>query len=355
MVLPIMFLWTLVLWIAVGPALYAQLSVTAVTLVPMDQISVTDLDFGNFHSNRPFIAIVMNSSRPDTIMVILHIDITAQLSDGTQLNPIARAVTILFPLPPGTKRITNVDLGVSPYFLDEDQSGIDKAAGKRINDVLQTTGKLPSGTYTFTTWLTSTKPNIPKSSDFRVDVVIENPSRVELLAPSTGTEWPNPFPVFQWSSNTKEVILGVYEKLPGIQSPQEAISGVPQLQTRLSGVTTFQYPPSGPGVRQLEPGKSYYWFVQGVVRSGTNTEELISSEIWQLNITKQTGSAAGAAILAQLEDIAGPQFQAVIARLIEMGFEPTGLLRFGGLTIPWVEFLQRVRSGEFQITNMTID
>ncbi len=343
----------MVLWIATGPALYAQSLSVSVTLLSLDQISVTDLDFDNFHSSRPFIAITMTSSRQAT--VVLHLDVTVQLADGTQLNPLARAISEPFLLS-GTRRITNVDLGSSNGIqLDGNESGIVDAAGKRINEVLQATGKLPYGTYTFTAWLESRTPNMPKSNEFPVSVIIQNPSRVDLLAPSNGIEWPNPFPVFQWSSNTDEVILGVYEKLPGMQTPQEAISGVPNLQKRLLKVNTYQYEASGAGVRPLEQGKSYYWLVQGIVRSGANTEDLISSEIWQINITKQTGSAAAAMILNQLQDIAGPQFQAIIARLLEMGFEPTGLLRFGGITMTWGEFLQKVRSGEFQITNMTID
>ncbi len=341
-------------WIAIGPALHSQtLSVTG-TILSLDQISVRDLDFQNFHSNRPFFALVMTASPPDR--VILTIRITADLSDGTKLDPLALAISEPFFLS-GTKRITNVDLGPQGSIpLNENESGIVDAAGKKINDVLQTTGKLPSGTYTFEVSLASTKPNInPAELHPPLTVTIENPSRVELLSPSDDTEWPNPFPVFQWSSNTDEVILGVYEKLPGTNTPQEAISGVPQLRIRLPKVNTLQYPASGSGVRPLDPGKSYYWLVQGIVRSGTNTEGYLSSEIWQVNIARQSGSAAAAAILSQLEDIAGSQFQAVIARLLEMGFEPTGLLHFGGVTMTWAEFLQNVRSGKFQISNMTID
>jgi hypothetical protein len=352
MVLPLLFLVMMISWIEIGPALHAQQLSVSVTLLSIDKISMQELDFENFHSTRPFIMIVMTSSRPTT--VVLHIVISAQLADGTLLNPLAIAVTEPFLLS-GTERITNVDLGAagSKYQINEDASGINHENGKKVNDVLQATGNLPFGIYTFNSYLESV--NGPRSNEFPVSVVIQNPSRVELLSPSNSTEWPNTFPVFQWSSNTDEVILGVYEKLPGMQTPQEAISGVPQLQTRLGKVNTFQYPPAGPGVRQLEPGKSYYWYVRGVVRTGSNTEELIPSEIWQFTITNQIGSAAISSILRQLEDIAGPQFQPVIAKLIEMGFEPTGLLRVGGLIVPWAEFLQRVRSGEFQITGMTID
>ena len=352
-VLTLLIVWTTVLWIAIGPAARAQQLSVTVTILTLDQISITDLDFENFHGTRPFIALTMTATTAQR--VILHLDISALLANGTQLNPLARAVSEPFQLS-GTMRVTNVDLGTNTgIMLNENASGIDDAARDKINDVLQTTGKLPFGTYTFTAWLESVSPNIPPSNQFPVSIVIQNPSRVELLAPSNGTEWPNPYPVFQWSSNTDEVILGVYEKQPGMQTPQEAISGIPNLQMRLGKINTFQYPASGPGVRQLEPGKTYFWFVQGLLRSGSNTEDVISSEIWQTSISRQSGSAASAAILSQLEDIAGPQFREIISRLLEMGFEPTGLLRFGGITMTWVEFLQRVRLGEFQITNMTID
>jgi hypothetical protein len=352
-VLTLLIVWTMVLWIAVGPEIHAQSLSVSVTILSLDQISINDLDFENFHGSRPFIALTMIS--PGTTKVILHLDIEALLGGESQPFLLATAVSIPFDLT-GTMRVTNVDLGSSTGIaLNANESGIYEGAGKRVNDVLQTTGKLPYGTYTFKAWLESLTPNVHTSTEFPVSVTIQNPSRVELLAPSTNTDWPNTFPVFQWSSNTDEVILGVYEKQPGMQTPQEAISGVPNLQTRLGKINTFQYPPSGPGVRQLEPGKSYYWFVQGLIRSGSNTEDVIPSEIWQINISRQSGSAASAAILSQLEDIAGPQFAALIQRLQEMGFEPTGLLRFGGVTMTWTEFLQRVRLGEFQITNMTID
>ncbi len=352
MVLPLLCACMMMLAAAGVPALHAQSLSVQGSLIAFDQIGVTDLDFQNFHSNRPYFTLSMTlSGVTQPLDVVLHLDVSAQLADGTSLNPLATAVSQPFPLPPGTTTITSTDLNTR-ISLDAGQSGLNEEGRKHIEDAVRTTSRLPYGTYTFRVWLTGGNA---MSQPLILDVIIQNPSRVELLAPSNGVEWPNQFPVFQWSSSTDDVIFSVYEKTAGTQSAQEAINGVPQIQTRLHRVNTFQYPASGAGVRQLEQGKSYYWYVQGVSTTGSNTEAMIPSEIWLISIAGQSGGVSGNTILDQLGDISGSQFQEIIARLLEMGFQPTGLLRIGGVTMTWMEFLQKVRSGEYTINNMTIE
>ncbi len=340
-----------------GFSAHSQQLILDASVMQFDQITISDLDFQNFRSTRPYFTVSMTNNTGSAVSVALYILIDGTLADGTPLSPLAQATTLPFNLPSGITSFTNVDL--SNHTLSsikniqfDPSSGINQNATDKIKGVVRSTGKPPAGMYEFKMWLQGS--NL-KSNVWTQIISVINPSRVELLSPMTETEWPNPFPVFQWSSNTDEIILAVYEKLPGTQSPQEAINGVPQLKQRLGKINTFQYPATGSGVRPLEAGKTYYWFVQGIVRSSGNTEDYISSEIWELTISNQSSQAMVAAVLQQLKGLLGGENQAIIDRLEQMGFQPTGLLKVGGIIMTWSEFLTRVQSGDYEITNVTIE
>jgi hypothetical protein len=116
--------------------------------------------------------------------------------------------------------------------------------------------------------------------DINRSVNVTNPSTAILDVPFTnGYVYPTPFPQFQWTYDTRAVLLTVYEKRPEHQSLEDAIGASdPYLQVRINrrasgNLTTFTYPQSAAsrigveflrGPRQLERGKMYVIVLDGV-------------------------------------------------------------------------------------------
>jgi hypothetical protein len=111
-------------------------------------------------------------------------------------------------------------------------------------------------------------------------VNVTNPTTAILDVPfSNGYLYPTPFPQFQWTYDTRAVILSVYEKRPEHQSLEDAIGASdPHLQVRIDrrasgNLTTFTYPQTAAsrfgvefirGPRQLERGKMYVIVLDGI-------------------------------------------------------------------------------------------
>lgn len=145
-------------------------------------------------------------------------------------------------------------------------------------------GRAPSGLYEVT--ITVTVDSVDGVAVRETPIVINrsvnvtNPTTTVLDVPFTnGYVYPTPFPQFQWTYDTRAVILTVYELRPEHQSLEDAIGASdPYLQVRidrkLSGnLSSFTYPQSAasrPGVsyergpRQLERGKMYVIVLDGI-------------------------------------------------------------------------------------------
>ncbi|MBI2429152.1 MAG: hypothetical protein HYV29_10225 [Ignavibacteriales bacterium] len=122
-------------------------------------------------------------------------------------------------------------------------------------------------------------------------VNVTNPTTAILDVPfNNGYVYPTPFPQFQWTYDTRAVLLSVYEKRPEHQSLEDAIGASdPYLQVRITrrasgNLTTFSYPQTAgnrPGVefirgpRQLERGKMYVVVLDGITTAfGFDVEPL---------------------------------------------------------------------------------
>lgn len=166
---------------------------------------------------------------------------------------------------------------------------IDEDFRKKLKDKITNPasgGKVPSGTYyvKITLSVVSVNGNVPDPPappiylDYTFNVT--NPTTAVLDVPFTnGYIYPTPFPQFQWTYDTRGVLLSVYEKRPEHQSLEDAISASdPYLQVEIlrkesGNLTTFTYPQtatSRPGVRfirgprQLERGKMYVVVLDGI-------------------------------------------------------------------------------------------
>ncbi len=239
-------------------------------------------------------------------------------------------------------------------------------ATRRVVDVIRGSGKLPEGTYSLemTAYLpASTEP--PYGPYFELTSVerhlnIVNPSQVELLSPFDGDRIVSQFPLFQWRSDTRETVLRVFEVPAGSRSREEAVSGIPHLETRIPNANQFFYPQSGPGIRSLEPGKNYVWYVEAVYRTSANIEEAIVSEIYEFTLVDPASFSSGDLLLMQLEQLLGDRFEEILVRIQQANLEFTGELFLDGIPISSAEFtmiIDAIRTRKFnaEVVNVTIE
>ncbi len=230
-----------------------------------NQIYVADLDIEHTKSSSILFSATLQSLSQNPIQVKLDLIVNVTLA-GESPFQLAEATSTPITLNPGQVRIiTNIDLSGPNSPIHVDRYDYDQAQFDRIKNVALATGKAPAGKYDFNLKCEDLNDNAvsPTASG---EVTVTNPSRVDLALPINGENVTTLFPHFQWSSNVDTVILSVYEKLPSQQTAEDVVSGVPYLQTNVPGPlspvpNSFNYPSSGPGVRPLDKGKTYYWFV----------------------------------------------------------------------------------------------
>jgi hypothetical protein len=264
------------------------------TVPQTNQIYVADLDMQHIQSSGVLFSATIQSLASSPIQVKLRMTVNVTLTDGTSYPDIADATTNPFTLQPGQVRvITNVDLSGSNPAISVESSHFNSDQVDKLKSVALATGKAPAGVYQFVLQCLD-QNSMPVSEEAQGSIIVTNPSRIELALPMDQGNVSTLFPHFQWMANVDTVVLSVYEKLPSQVSPEDVVSGVPYLRVTVPNSTSpapgsFNYPPSGPGVRPLQNGRTYYWYVQvpGSVSRGSG----LRSDIWSFTIGSM-GSAA---------------------------------------------------------------
>ncbi|HTX17414.1 MAG TPA: hypothetical protein VMG34_02040 [Bacteroidota bacterium] len=260
--------------------------VNATALVDPLTEQVKDIAPSSFSLN------IQNLTGKDTVWVNMHIEAYVTLQeDGPPPKQIAYSDTRSpFAVPPMGRIFTSLDAKAG-YSKDIDlNSTVDQGMKQRLKDEISSStsgGRAPSGTYQVKIKFTVVKVGnqtvnyvVDLSNDPRFTVTVTNPTNATLLQPSdNGVEYSTPFPMFQWTYDTRGVMISVYEKRPEQQSLEDAISAAdPYLQVQIDrqasgGLTIFTYPQSNvssPGVnvlvgpRPLERGKSYVVVLDGI-------------------------------------------------------------------------------------------
>ncbi len=156
-------------------------------------------------------------------------------------------------------------------------------------------GRTPSGLYEMRIIVTVDSINGVAAKEAPVEIYrsinVTNPTTAVLDVPFTnGYVYPTPFPQFQWTYDTRGVMLSVYELRPEHQSLDDAIrASDPYLQVKIDrkqtgNMSSFTYPQNAsprPGVeflrgpRQLERGKLYVVVLDGIATAfGYDVEPL---------------------------------------------------------------------------------
>ena len=298
--------------------------------ISTQQLSLADVDFQHFRSATVLFTLQIANNLNVSVDATLGLEVDIRLADGSRNFPQAVSYTSgLFPVPPGGRMITNLDIGTggsiptATFVFDEE-------AKNYLKDAALGTGTFPAGTYTF--HFTVAEPSVC-SGDTSVDVRfdIENPTHVELRSPANG-ETTNEFPLFEFYQEGNRAILTVAEKNPD-QSNEDAIVRKPAMieQDLLGGQNSFLYA----GGRPLEVGKTYAWQVIGKVRGAGGKDNDIASPIWSFTVsnTPNGGVTADDAILNQLEEIFGQRYPDLFQQIRSREFSFTGSYTLNGGTL----------------------
>ncbi|HEX9014528.1 MAG TPA: hypothetical protein VF960_00835, partial [Chloroflexota bacterium] len=160
-------------------------------------------------------------------------------------------------------------------------------------------------------------------------IVLTNPSSVELLFPVDGDQNVSPFPLFQWVFDGARSKIAIFEQLPGQTSLEESAQGVPQVETEVAS-TSYQYPAAG--VRPLQPGKTYVWYVEGHVRTLGGRDMMLKSPLRSFAVTQ--GPAAASSLLDELEQSLDPKYKPLFDQIRADGLQIDGAARVNGAVLP---------------------
>jgi len=192
-----------------------------------------------------------------------------------------------FLIPVGGRLFTSTDADDPASDIDIQHSVNNTLKEKLKNKILEpeSGGRVPSGLYEIRIKITVATVSDSAVQETPIEIYrsvnVTNPTTTVLDVPFTnGYIYPTPFPQFQWTYDTRAVIVTIYELRPEHQSLEDAIGASdPYLQVRIDrkltgNLSSFTYPQSAasrPGIeymrgpRQLERGKMYVIVLDGVM------------------------------------------------------------------------------------------
>lgn len=323
---PTVFLLAALLLASTVQAQRIQLATSAAVL---DQATISDIDFVRSTTPKWLFTIELRVDPPSESVPNIVVDVNGDLSlaDGRSQTDVITLTTLPFSVN-GSLSLTNLDLARSGIrgdyrFYD---SKIDQLG---IKGVALSGTRLPAGTYTLRLSV-HVRGSFTELARGMIVFVLTNPSAVELLFPVDSDPGIGQFPLFQWLYDGAESRISVFEKLPGSSSPEDAVTGVPHLVQDVPG-RSFQYPTAG--ARALQPGTSYVWFVEGLVRSAGGTVQTIRSPLRSFTVTPSGMAAQVESLLDVLERALGPRYKTLLDQLRRDEFSTPGLLMLDGAPI----------------------
>jgi hypothetical protein len=310
-----------------------QINVQTIT-APVDALTINDVDFLNSTTPKWLFTITLTVVHAGQILdVTMTITLDAVLATGEAFPNAARIVTNEFTVN-STRTITNLDLQEPGLVAISETDPVAKA---RFEEVALPSGLMPAGVYNFRVEVQPVDSGEPSGDEFRI--VLANPSSIDLLVPLNGDVVATQFPLFQWMFDGLRSTISIYEKLPGQTSFEETASGVPHLTAEITS-NYFQYPTAG--VRVLQPGRSYVWFVEGHVQRTGGTDLLITSPLRAFTVATGAGTSSvpEVTLLDELERALGPTYKPLFDEIRAGGFTPSGTARLDGQPVSVVNLLQ---------------
>jgi hypothetical protein len=333
------------------PAVAQEYIQVHASTVAVNTLSIADIDFLNSTTPKLLFAIDITNTSGRPLPAVMEVRIDAALAgDNEPYNSALVMTTRAFTLGPSLT-VTNLDIGKGKIIRDsiyqKDQAAIDK-----IKSIALSSGTLPAGTYHFTVTVHELVGESRGSGDF--SWVLTNPSSVDLLFPIDGDPASSSLPVFQWLFDGYRSRLKVFEKLPWQSSFEEAASGVPHLVAE-TPARSYAYPSSG--VRTLEPGKTYVWYVEGLVAVSGGSDQVLKSPLRSFTVAS-TGQPAAVNFLDDLERTLDPKYKPIFDQLRAEEMTLSGTIRLDGTPIPLSELLRllsKFRSHPQGVENVTVE
>ena len=319
---------------------------------PVNTLSIGDIDLLNATSPQWLFTIAMRTRDGSTIRAKMTLRLRIQLPGG-ELVPSDGSDALIIStrdphfLIPGSRAISNVDFGKT---IPTASAKLNQQARQRLEEIALPSGTVPAGVYQFLVEVSPIAGGAVTTGTF--SIVITNPSSVELVFPLDGDEV-TPLPVFQWMFDGSRSRISVYEKLPGQAGLEETASGTPHLQTVVP-TASYQYPASG--VRALEPGKSYVWFVEGLVPASGGSDRIIRSQPRSFTVSSKGLGLSD--LLADLEQALGTKYKGVFTQIRAAGFSPAGGPRLNGATLSKADLaklLNMLRSNPEKIATVVLE
>ncbi|PIS27221.1 MAG: hypothetical protein COT43_11695 [Candidatus Marinimicrobia bacterium CG08_land_8_20_14_0_20_45_22] len=343
----------------------------------METFYLLDFDFNNGRNSPDFFSYSLSYQPNDPvngapIKICIEFEMSA---DVPSLNLTNRRVFYIKTQPfdfKGEVTISSQDLDMNMkniYYTDgrpltgiriDDSDFLPESDMKRIQTMIYTFGKLPSGNYMFDFSILNENGEMLKNQSQTVSIA--NPATLDLVSPGGALEdnfeISTLYPVFQWESidfmwspancsecgyyirvteynqsrhssieeamndraNLPYPDNGRFFKLPSIFVPN---AGAADLYT---ADNTFQFPLTG--AKSLESGKTYVWQVQKSYPT-TSGPETVESPIFVFKTTA-TGASGGISNAAQylqlLEQLVDPSLLQSLLTGELNGYSPTGVV-----------------------------
>jgi hypothetical protein len=320
-----LFLSGLLLLPATLPA--QEIQVTAIT-APVTTLAIGDVDFINSPTPKWLFTIDINTGGR-SIIAVMKMTLSTRLASGEDYNPAIELVTKSFPIQ-GTKTITNLDIGRAKAIQDSIYTK-NQAAKTKFETVALPSGVMPAGQYKFNVEVEELypgqPPNGPKGqTDFTI--TLSNPTSVELLFPADRDESVSPLPLFLWLFDGLHSHIAIFEKLQSQSTLEEAAAG-DTLLSRTVDASVFQYPSSG--VRALQPGRTYVWFVEGLLGTAGGVTQKVRSSLRSFKV--EAGPGSFSSLLDELERALDPKYKQVFDQIRAEGLMPFGAARVNGAAV----------------------
>jgi hypothetical protein len=306
----------------------AQITVSTVT-APVNTLTINDLDYLNSTTPKWLFTITMTA--PRTVQVVMTINLDVLLANGTRYENAARFISVPFTIE-RTRTVTNLELGRGRGIPQESYIFNNEAKAKFLEIALPS-GSMPAGSYIFT--VNVREVNGPDADTKQFTFILTNPSTPVLLAPQDGEVLTEEFPLFEWQYDGPRATIAIFEKLPGQRSLEETASGTPHYTATVE-TRSLRYPTSA---RALQSGKTYVWYVTGLVGAAGGTNLELRSALRSFTIST-TSTASLAWLLQDLERSLPPVYKPVFDQIRAQNLSPTGSYRLNGSPISLTELLR---------------
>jgi hypothetical protein len=316
-------------------------------LAPVSTLTINDVDFINSTTPHWLFTVVLTPQVAVPIEVRMRIRIAVSFADDGSFGQAALYTSPPFQLT-GPRTLTNLDLRQPEFRAPVD---LDQEARQRFEETGLPSGQVPAGLYEFVVDILTGDGQTVLGSD-EEELVLTNPSIVELLVPTDGEVIGTSFPFFQWRGDADTWRIAVFHQLPGQSGPEETAAGIPNF-TAEETTPSFQYPAAG--ARALEKGETYVWYVEGIQPATGGVARKFRSPL--RSFTVSDGSTLPS-LLDELERALGPQYQGLIDQLRAEGMSPSGTLRLNGSPITNTELMNILgilRANPDAVTSVVIE